>query len=201
MKDIEEISNDLQEWFEESRHMILQGGFLGEIAFFNTEKEGLSYDIIISNEIDEDIIQAEESKETLALYSLNEPKMIVTNFLNEFQFVIKKSGIFVEEYEFQQIIGYFFQILNDLFRIQIYPGNFAIPIILGQEPEIPEISRMEIIGDFQDSKINHIENFPIKNNNTSSPMPLKKPKLVGRNDPCPCGSGLKYKKCCGKLRK
>ena len=21
---------------------------------------------------------------------------------------------------------------------------------------------------------------------------------VGRNDPCPCGSGLKYKKCCGK---
>jgi preprotein translocase subunit SecA len=25
----------------------------------------------------------------------------------------------------------------------------------------------------------------------------KAPK-VGRNDPCPCGSGLKYKKCCGK---
>jgi len=25
----------------------------------------------------------------------------------------------------------------------------------------------------------------------------KEPK-VGRNDPCPCGSGLKYKKCCGK---
>ena len=26
---------------------------------------------------------------------------------------------------------------------------------------------------------------------------LDKPK-VGRNDPCPCGSGKKYKKCCGK---
>jgi SWIM/SEC-C metal-binding protein len=23
-------------------------------------------------------------------------------------------------------------------------------------------------------------------------------KKVGRNDPCPCGSGIKYKKCCGK---
>ena len=22
-------------------------------------------------------------------------------------------------------------------------------------------------------------------------------KKVGRNDPCPCGSGKKYKKCCG----
>jgi len=21
---------------------------------------------------------------------------------------------------------------------------------------------------------------------------------IGRNDKCPCGSGLKYKKCCGK---
>ena len=26
---------------------------------------------------------------------------------------------------------------------------------------------------------------------------LETPK-VGRNDPCPCGSGKKYKKCCGK---
>lgn len=25
-----------------------------------------------------------------------------------------------------------------------------------------------------------------------------KDSKVGRNDPCPCGSGLKYKKCCGK---
>jgi uncharacterized protein YecA (UPF0149 family) len=23
-------------------------------------------------------------------------------------------------------------------------------------------------------------------------------KKVGRNEKCPCGSGLKYKKCCGK---
>lgn len=22
---------------------------------------------------------------------------------------------------------------------------------------------------------------------------------VGRNDPCPCGNGRKFKKCCGKL--
>ena len=26
----------------------------------------------------------------------------------------------------------------------------------------------------------------------------KKSKKVGRNDPCPCGSGKKYKQCCGK---
>ena len=31
----------------------------------------------------------------------------------------------------------------------------------------------------------------------SSKTIIKAPK-VGRNDPCPCGSGKKYKKCCGK---
>ena len=27
---------------------------------------------------------------------------------------------------------------------------------------------------------------------------VNKEKKVGRNDPCPCGSGKKYKKCCGQ---
>ena len=31
----------------------------------------------------------------------------------------------------------------------------------------------------------------------NQPYVRKQPK-VGRNDPCPCGSGKKYKKCCGK---
>ena len=31
-----------------------------------------------------------------------------------------------------------------------------------------------------------------------NPATMKKDKKPGPNDPCPCGSGLKYKKCCGK---
>ena len=27
---------------------------------------------------------------------------------------------------------------------------------------------------------------------------IRREKKIGRNDPCPCGSGKKYKKCCGK---
>ncbi|MBQ7930797.1 MAG: SEC-C domain-containing protein, partial [Clostridia bacterium] len=37
--------------------------------------------------------------------------------------------------------------------------------------------------------------------NKQAPAPKKpvvnKTPKVGRNDPCPCGSGKKYKKCCG----
>ncbi|HOW60099.1 MAG TPA: SEC-C metal-binding domain-containing protein, partial [Candidatus Omnitrophota bacterium] len=40
-----------------------------------------------------------------------------------------------------------------------------------------------------------------KQENGEAPAP-QKPIInndkVGRNDPCPCGSGKKYKKCCGK---
>lgn len=29
----------------------------------------------------------------------------------------------------------------------------------------------------------------------AKPTPVRKPQKIGRNEPCPCGSGLKYKKC------
>jgi preprotein translocase subunit SecA len=31
-----------------------------------------------------------------------------------------------------------------------------------------------------------------------APQPIRNKKTAGRNDPCTCGSGKKYKKCCGK---
>lgn len=33
----------------------------------------------------------------------------------------------------------------------------------------------------------------------SRTTPVRKQKQVGRNDPCPCGSGAKYKRCCGRI--
>ena len=39
------------------------------------------------------------------------------------------------------------------------------------------------------------------NSNTQGPQkqqPIRVEKKIGRNDPCPCGSGKKYKNCCGR---
>ena len=33
--------------------------------------------------------------------------------------------------------------------------------------------------------------------NAEKVEPIKADGVPGRNDPCPCGSGKKYKKCCG----
>jgi preprotein translocase subunit SecA len=43
----------------------------------------------------------------------------------------------------------------------------------------------------------HIANRP-STNSGQAPSASSAKKEVGRNDPCPCGSGKKYKKCCGK---
>ncbi len=36
---------------------------------------------------------------------------------------------------------------------------------------------------------------------TEKVQPIKAETQPGRNDPCPCGSGKKYKKCCGLKKK
>ncbi len=36
------------------------------------------------------------------------------------------------------------------------------------------------------------------NEGGEKPQPVRKQKKIGRNDPCLCGSGKKYKKCCGR---
>jgi len=42
--------------------------------------------------------------------------------------------------------------------------------------------------------VDEIDDAP--NNAVSDGQPIQKPKKIGRNDPCPCGSGKKYKNCC-----
>ena len=45
------------------------------------------------------------------------------------------------------------------------------------------------------------EAVPMSTNRDEGEAPktvVRKGDKIGRNDPCPCGSGLKYKKCCGK---
>ncbi len=43
-----------------------------------------------------------------------------------------------------------------------------------------------------------IEGTPNEDKSKNKKQTPKRVKKVGRNDPCPCGSGKKYKQCCGK---
>ncbi|EKE16078.1 MAG: hypothetical protein ACD_11C00038G0003, partial [uncultured bacterium] len=62
-----------------------------------------------------------------------------------------------------------------------------------QIPKNAQYSGGEYIDQFGSAK---------KENGKAEDAPKSKPlvsdEVIGRNDPCPCGSGKKYKKCCGK---
>jgi len=65
-------------------------------------------------------------------------------------------------------------------------GDFAVTNLEGKTTmtfRIPSCECIDFVGKEQGTEI------------STSVMPTAK---VGRNDPCPCGSGKKYKKCCGK---
>ena len=42
---------------------------------------------------------------------------------------------------------------------------------------------------------------PVAKAKKKKPQPMRAQPSVGRNEPCPCGSGKKYKKCCGLAKK
>jgi len=60
-----------------------------------------------------------------------------------------------------------------------------------------KIIEVSIINNLFQAEIKREYKKPPLESNVSSSAPVSQ-KKVGRNDPCPCGSGKKYKKCCGK---
>lgn len=57
--------------------------------------------------------------------------------------------------------------------------------------------RYDVFDEEYDDEFDEKNMFPWINAKPQIPFIRESPK-IGRNDPCPCGSGKKYKKCCGK---
>jgi SEC-C motif-containing protein len=78
----------------------------------------------------------------------------------------------------------------------------------GRGEEKDNIGEVEFIARFREKGVlrEHHENAQFKRYNerwyfTDGTLVKPKPLIInkpGRNEPCSCGSGLKYKKCCGK---
>ena len=83
-----------------------------------------------------------------------------------------------------KIEGYkMFQEMMDAARLEIISSIYKVQVIReGEEEHLlkkREVSYGQPSGESRSSSVRKIEK-------------------IGRNDPCPCGSGKKYKKCCGK---
>ena len=73
----------------------------------------------------------------------------------------------------------------EMFEEMLYTNNYEIVKIL---------ARIKI-NDSINSKVNKLNIIPSTNKKLNS-----NEKLISRNSPCPCGSGKKYKRCCGSLK-
>jgi preprotein translocase subunit SecA len=64
---------------------------------------------------------------------------------------------------------------------------------------LTRVFKVQIRSEDEAEKISQKRKRPVVYNrgNGEPQRPVKKSKKVGRNEPCPCGSGKKYKKCCG----
>ena len=76
----------------------------------------------------------------------------------------------------------------------IYSSN-NIPKIIHQTYPTNQVNK-----DIQTSREGFTQTNTVnpENKKRENIVPVRKEKKVNRNDPCPCGSGKKYKKCCGK---
>ena len=72
-------------------------------------------------------------------------------------------------------------------------GELSHFIIEGGKND-PEMNASSMLDNLFDTNVNDIGKI---DRPEYSSEPIRVEKKAGRNEPCPCGSGKKYKKCCG----
>ena len=68
-----------------------------------------------------------------------------------------------------------------------------------EQRQVAQNSMLDVTRNIQRKKEKELETLQLGGGDgtSSQKKPVVKAKEPGRNDPCPCGSGKKYKKCCG----
>jgi preprotein translocase subunit SecA len=99
--------------------------------------------------------------------------------------------------EYKRESYYMFQAMLDRIDTETirYLFNFQVQVAAPVEQQLLERRRRQRRGRVAFTKANETA-FAGGEEEAAKPIRNKGPR-IGRNDPCPCGSGKKYKKCCG----
>jgi preprotein translocase subunit SecA len=97
--------------------------------------------------------------------------------------------------------------LLDVIKNDVVKSIMTVQIRSASELDQASESMNEDLAKLSDVKYQHAEaetaiantNVPDQSEVELTPAPIRTGPKVGRNDPCPCGSGKKYKNCCGAL--
>lgn len=93
--------------------------------------------------------------------------------------------------------------LLDVIKNDVVKSIMAVKIRTADELDAASESINEDMGQIKDVQYQHADaNVDLTDAEkplAAAPAPIRSGPKVGRNDPCPCGSGKKYKACCGAL--
>ena len=117
------------------------------------------------------------------------PDSISSNEFNEEEKIFKKS-LLLKPQRFTQLRSEISEELNKI-------GELSEFIINGGKSD-DNNSELSLLDDLFSQKRDFKDSNDSYYNSSIINEPIKTEKKVGRNEPCPCGSGKKYKKCCGK---
>jgi preprotein translocase subunit SecA len=111
-----------------------------------------------------------------------------------------KEGIHLRGYaqtdplvEYQRETYHAFQEMIEAVKENVVDFIFKVKISMPKEAEGVFVQTPQ--------ELVHSQYSPLRKEQEAAPKSVSKKgeeKKVGRNDPCPCGSGKKYKKCCGQ---
>lgn len=190
-------SKDMMEKFESDSKIEKNDYYYALINFLSAEF-GLSTDDA-------------EYKAYDAIHTLTMENHTIDDFLNELQ----RMGIGDISFEqAEKLVPYYIEINNNT-RMPANNGftpaetekmrdelQFVSDSLFVSEIQLDktyEKERMEKVKN-QNQKLQEIStllNQFVASKQVKNNLPVKR-KKIGRNDPCPCGSGKKYKKCCGR---
>ncbi|HPP08392.1 MAG TPA: preprotein translocase subunit SecA [bacterium] len=95
------------------------------------------------------------------------------------------------------------EILTHIFRVRVSEGAVAKAprrVFVPAQYAHQEMNQFDVVRQAEPVQVgNQVSTFPkeMPSQPAQKPVPIRVGKKIGRNDPCPCGSGKKYKKCCG----
>ena len=144
------------------------------------------YDLIVS-EYEEKIgdIPEEVTNEFEKVISLNVIDKYWMEQINTMAHL--KEGIFLRQYAQDNPLRAYTQEGFELFDDMLENIDKYVTLYLLKAEIRQNIERKEVV-----------KNKSTNDNDTTRKGRTVKKEKIGRNDPCPCGSGKKYKQCCGK---
>ena len=77
-------------------------------------------------------------------------------------------------------------------------GLDSVGILADDDPIIPQGREDAPVFDLLRWKRERESENPDETSNSEAQRPVRLRKKQGRNEPCSCGSGKKYKRCCGR---